>query len=210
MCPPTPPGPGAPAGGGSTEDAWPPTPCGSFLFLLERGSPSAAAPPAGGGSQPPDHRGRGRAPERPEHLKSHRPDQSSPSESERETLTHGHRGHHLGGHLPTEPSQHKTGGLCVSPTAAVTNGRRWSGLQQHTLTFFLSRGEDQPHWAKVGYAGVGRAGLFWGPSGRIHLYALFSAARGLAVCTPWLVAPSSRTSLQPLLLPHLYELRPLT
>ena len=153
---------------------------------------------------------RGRAPERPEHLKSHRPDQSSPSESERETLTHGHRGHHLGGHLPTEPSQHKTGGLCVSPTAAVTNGRRWSGLQQHTLTFFLSRGEDQPHWAKVGYAGVGRAGLFWGPSGRIHLYALFSAARGLAVCTPWLVAPSSRTSLQPLLLPHLYELRPLT
>lgn len=96
-------------------------------------------PQLGGGSRPPDHRGRGRAPERLEHLKSHRPDQRSPSESERETLTHGHRGHHLRGHLPTQPSQHEPGGLCVSPTAAETNGRRWSGLQQHTLTLSVPR-----------------------------------------------------------------------
>lgn len=47
-CPPTPPGPRRAGGRRQHTASWPPTPLGSFLFLLERGSPSAAAPPARG------------------------------------------------------------------------------------------------------------------------------------------------------------------
>lgn len=123
----------------------------------ERKPVCSSSPSSGGGSWPPDHRGGGQAPERPEHLKSHRPDQSSPSESERETLTHGHRGHHLGGHLPTETSQHGPGGLCESPMAAVTNGCSWSGWQRQTLTLLLSQGREQSHWAE-GWSRLGACG----------------------------------------------------
>ena len=47
-CPPTPPGPRRAGGWRQHTGSWPPTLLGSFLFLLERGSPSAAVPPAQG------------------------------------------------------------------------------------------------------------------------------------------------------------------